>query len=105
MAALGGTNISLRKVTPRAIFDNITRHGVTHMGGAPTVLNMIVNSPASDRQPLPHPVVTPCAFVKLKEGCQISDYEIIDFCRARLPHYMAPRTVVFEDLPQTSTGK
>ncbi|PKI18331.1 hypothetical protein CRG98_049395, partial [Punica granatum] len=48
---------------------------------------------------------TPCAFVKLKEGCQISDYEILDFCRARLPHYMAPRTVVFEDLPRTSTGK
>ncbi|XP_031375367.1 probable acyl-activating enzyme 1, peroxisomal [Punica granatum] len=284
MAALGGTNISLRKVTPRGIFDNITRHGVTHMGGVPTVLNMIVNSPATDRQPLPHPVVvmtggsppppqilsgmaelgfqvshlygltetygpgtycdwkpewdslpneekfrmkarqgfqhlgleevdvqdpitmssipadgqtigevmfrgntvmcgylkdheetrkafeggwfhsgdlavkhpdgylevkdrlkdviisggenissvevetvlyshpavleaavvarpdnhwgqTPCAFVKLKEGCQISDYEILDFCRARLPHYMAPRTVVFEDLPRTSTGK
>ncbi|PKI37391.1 hypothetical protein CRG98_042219 [Punica granatum] len=48
---------------------------------------------------------TPCAFVKPKEGYQISDYKIIDFCRARLPHYMAPWTVVFEDLPRTSTGK
>ncbi|KAM4129414.1 hypothetical protein ACJW30_01G021300 [Castanea mollissima] len=49
---------------------------------------------------------TPCAFVKLKNGCNASAEEIIKFCRDRLPHYMAPRTVVFEDdLPKTSTGK
>ncbi|KAK4428019.1 putative acyl-activating enzyme 2 [Sesamum alatum] len=48
---------------------------------------------------------TPCAFVKLKEGFEVSSQEIIDFCRDHLPHYMAPRTVVFEDLPKTSTGK
>lgn len=285
LAAQGGTNICLRKVTPRGIFDSIARHGVTHMGGAPTVLNMIVNSPVSDRSPLPHKVEvmtggappppqilskmeelgfgvshlygltetygpgtsciwkpewdslpldersklkarqgvhhlgleevdirdpvtlasvpadgktmgeimfrgntvmsgylkdlkateeafsggwfrsgdlavkhpdnyievkdrlkdivisggenistvevetvlfghpavleaavvprpddhwgqTPCAFVKLKEGYDhVSDQEIIKFCRDHLPHYMAPRTVIFEDLPKTSTGK
>ncbi|CAL9112721.1 unnamed protein product [Musa textilis] len=48
---------------------------------------------------------TPCAFVKLKEGSSANAEDIIKFCRARLPHYMAPRTVVFEDLPKTSTGK
>ncbi|KAI3921998.1 hypothetical protein MKX01_005687 [Papaver californicum] len=48
---------------------------------------------------------TPCAFVKLKEGQNASVEEIIKFCRSRLPHYMAPRTVVFDDLPKTSTGK
>ncbi|XP_008781271.1 probable acyl-activating enzyme 1, peroxisomal [Phoenix dactylifera] len=48
---------------------------------------------------------TPCAFVKLREGTHAGAEEIIRFCRARLPHYMAPRTVVFEDLPKTSTGK
>jgi len=49
---------------------------------------------------------TPCAFVKLKDGYDnVSAHEIIKFCRDRLPHYMAPRTVVFEDLPKTSTGK
>ncbi|KAG6492926.1 butanoate--CoA ligase AAE1-like [Zingiber officinale] len=48
---------------------------------------------------------TPCAFVKLKDGATVTTEEIIKFCRARLPHYMAPRTVVFEDLPKTSTGK
>lgn len=48
---------------------------------------------------------TPCAFVKLKEGTHVGAEEIIRFCRDRLPYYMAPRTVVFEDLPKTSTGK
>ncbi|KAH0696346.1 hypothetical protein KY289_013828 [Solanum tuberosum] len=48
---------------------------------------------------------TPCAFVKLKEGFDASSREIINFCRDNLPHYMAPRTVIFQDLPKTSTGK
>jgi acyl-CoA synthetase (AMP-forming)/AMP-acid ligase II len=48
---------------------------------------------------------TPCAFVKLKDKSDVSGDEIIKFCRDNLPHYMAPKTVVFEDLPKTSTGK
>ncbi|XP_062102748.1 isovalerate--CoA ligase CCL2-like isoform X2 [Humulus lupulus] len=49
---------------------------------------------------------TPCAFVTLKEGFDnVSTDQIIKFCRDHLPHYMAPKTVVFEDLPKTSTGK
>ncbi|KAL8151817.1 hypothetical protein V2J09_021625 [Rumex salicifolius] len=54
VAALSGTNICTRKVVPKEIFDNIVKHNVTDMGGAPTVLNMIVNSP--DQRPLPHKV-------------------------------------------------
>lgn len=284
VAAQGGTNICQRNVTAKGIFDNISQHKVTHMGGAPTVLNMIINAPATDQKPLPgkvtvmtggapppsqvlfkmeelgfgiihsygltetygpgtictwkpewdslprdvqaklkarqglqhigmeeldvmdpvtlksvppdaktmgevmfrgntvmngylkdvkatkdafsggwlrsgdlgvkhpdgyielkdrskdiiisggenistievesvlytHPAVleaaivgrpddywgeTPCAFVKLKDGFDASAQEIINFCRSRLPHYMAPQTVVFDDLPKTSTGK
>jgi acyl-CoA synthetase (AMP-forming)/AMP-acid ligase II len=48
---------------------------------------------------------TPCAFVELKDGASATEAEIIGFCRERLPHFMAPKTVVFEDLPKTSTGK
>ncbi|XP_022861511.1 probable acyl-activating enzyme 1, peroxisomal isoform X1 [Olea europaea var. sylvestris] len=56
LAALGGTNICLRHVSPKQIFDSIVLNKVTHMGGAPTVLNMIINSPPSDQRPLPHKV-------------------------------------------------
>jgi fatty-acyl-CoA synthase len=31
--------------------------------------------------------------------------EIIVFCRERLAHFKAPRTVMFGPLPKTSTGK
>ncbi|XP_044486412.1 butanoate--CoA ligase AAE1-like isoform X2 [Mangifera indica] len=284
VAAQGGTNVCLRSVTAKGVFDSVARYKVTHLGGAPTVLNMIVNAPASERRPLPgkvvvmtggappppqilfsmeelgfvvkhaygltetygpatvctwkpewdslpqgaqarimarqglhhlgmeevdikdpvtmksvppdaktmgevmfrgntvmngylknseatkdafkggwyrsgdlgvkhpdgyielkdrskdiiisggenistievesvlfsHPLVleaavvgrpddhwgeTPCAFVKLKDGCHASSEELIKYCRNRLPHFMAPRTVVFQDLPKTSTGK
>nr|XP_043631959.1 butanoate--CoA ligase AAE1-like [Erigeron canadensis] len=48
---------------------------------------------------------TPCAFVKLKEGYKLNGDDLIAFCRKNLPHYMAPRMVVYEELPKTSTGK
>lgn len=48
---------------------------------------------------------TPCAFVKLKETKKVTPENIIAFCRERLPHFMAPRTVIFGELPKTSTGK
>ncbi|HVH74330.1 MAG TPA: acyl-CoA synthetase [Stellaceae bacterium] len=48
---------------------------------------------------------TPCAFVELKEGARTSGEEIIAFCRERLAHFKAPRSVVFGPLPKTSTGK
>ncbi|CAN6247449.1 unnamed protein product [Urochloa humidicola] len=54
VAAQGGVNVCLRKVTSASIFAAVSRHGVTHMGGAPTVLAMVVNATAQDRRPLPN---------------------------------------------------
>jgi fatty-acyl-CoA synthase len=48
---------------------------------------------------------TPCAFIELKEGASASHEEIIEFCRARMARFKAPKTVVFGPLPKTSTGK
>jgi fatty-acyl-CoA synthase len=48
---------------------------------------------------------TPCAFVQLKPGMNASADEIIGFCRDRLAHYKAPKSVVFGPLPTTATGK
>ncbi|EMS61627.1 Putative acyl-CoA synthetase YngI [Triticum urartu] len=212
VAMQGGTNICLRHFTARVIFDNIARHGVTHMGGAPTErarlkarqgFHHIAMEDADVKDPTTmenvphdgktvgevmfrgntvtsgyykdvdatkesmaggwlrtgdlairhpegyiqvkdrakdiiisggenissievesiifgHPAVleaavvarlddhwgeTPCAFVKLKDGASATEAEIIGFCREKLPHYMVPKTVVFEDLPKASTGK
>ncbi|RJF89024.1 acyl-CoA synthetase [Oleomonas cavernae] len=48
---------------------------------------------------------TPCAFVTLKTGQTLTEQEVIAFCKENLAGYKVPRTVVFEDLPKTSTGK
>ena len=49
---------------------------------------------------------TPCAFVTLKpDAPAVGEGEIIDFCRDNLAHFKAPKTVVFSELPKTSTGK
>ena len=47
----------------------------------------------------------PCAFVGLKEEAQVSEDELIQFCRDNLAHFKCPKKVVFTDLPKTSTGK
>lgn len=49
---------------------------------------------------------TPCAFITLKEGCEVTrEDDIVGFCREQLASYKLPRTVVFRELPKTSTGK
>jgi len=48
---------------------------------------------------------TPVAFVELKGGATASADEIIAFCRNQIATYKVPRTIVFCELPKTSTGK
>jgi fatty-acyl-CoA synthase len=49
---------------------------------------------------------TPCAFITLKPGVEgITEQHIIDFCRTQLARFKVPKTVVFSELPKTSTGK
>ncbi len=47
----------------------------------------------------------PCAFVELKAGMTATADEMIRFARAQIAAYKLPRTVVFTELPKTSTGK
>ena len=39
------------------------------------------------------------------EGATVTETELLAFAKARLPGFMAPKTVVFGPLPKTSTGK
>jgi fatty-acyl-CoA synthase len=48
---------------------------------------------------------TPCAFIELRPGARASEEDIIAFCRANLARYKCPRTVLFTEIPRTSTGK
>ena len=56
MAANAGTNVCLRRVDPRLIFDAIRNHEVTHYCGAPIVHSMLANAPAEWRKGINHKV-------------------------------------------------
>jgi fatty-acyl-CoA synthase len=53
VTAAGGTHVCLRRVEPKRIFDCLVEHRVTHMCGAPIVLNTLVHAPADAKRPLP----------------------------------------------------
>ncbi|WP_439495929.1 acyl-CoA synthetase [Bosea sp. (in: a-proteobacteria)] len=48
---------------------------------------------------------SPCAFVELKPGQSATEAEIIAFCRGLLASFKCPKTVIFAEIPKTSTGK
>jgi len=83
----GGENISSLEVE-----DVLYRH--------PAVLAAAVVA-----QPDPKWGETPCAFVEVKPGAQVSEADLIEHCRAHLARFKAPKKVVFGELPKTSTGK
>ncbi len=49
LAANAGTNVCLRRVDARLIFDAMRQHGVTHYCGAPIVHSLLANAPAEWR--------------------------------------------------------
>jgi fatty-acyl-CoA synthase len=48
---------------------------------------------------------TPCAFVELKPGAAVDAAALIEHCRRHLARFKVPKSVVFGELPKTSTGK
>jgi len=83
----GGENISSLEVE-----DVLYRH--------PSVLAAAVVA-----QPDPKWGETPCAFVEVKPGVNVSEADLIEHCRAHLARFKAPKKVIFGELPKTSTGK
>ena len=56
VTAVAGTHICLRRVDPAPIFAAIAEHRVTHLCGAPVVLNMLVHAPDSVKRRFDHVV-------------------------------------------------
>ncbi len=57
IALSAGVNVCLRKVDPTKIFQLITKHGVTHMCGAPIVYNTMINAADAPTENSRRPVV------------------------------------------------
>ncbi|GAB2662519.1 acyl-CoA synthetase [Vibrio panuliri] len=47
----------------------------------------------------------PCAFVKTKDDVELTQQELIAFCRSQMAHFKVPKKFIFTALPKTSTGK
>jgi long-chain acyl-CoA synthetase len=86
-------NVSGFKVWPREVEEILSGH--------PAVVESAVIG-------IPDPIAGEAvkAFVVKKAGAQVTEQEIIDFCRARIANYKAPRSVEFiEALPRNPSGK
>ena len=56
VTAVGGTHVCLRQVDPALIFPMIERYRVTHMCGAPIVLNLLIHAPADVKRSFEHTI-------------------------------------------------
>ena len=56
IAALNGTSVCLREVRDTAIFDAIRQNGVTHLCGAPVVLNLMANADDELKKAVDRPI-------------------------------------------------
>jgi fatty-acyl-CoA synthase len=56
VTAVAGTHVCLRRVEPAPVFAAIAEHRVTHLCGAPIVLNMLVHAPDAVKRRFDHVV-------------------------------------------------
>ena len=56
VTAACGTHVCLRKVDPALIYSKIKQHAVSHMCGAPVVLNLLIHAPDKDKIKFEHEV-------------------------------------------------
>tara|TARA_B100001996_G_scaffold374471_1_gene353139 strand:- start:1165 stop:2793 length:1629 start_codon:yes stop_codon:yes gene_type:complete len=56
LALLHAKVILIRNIIVKEIFDLISKHKITHFGGAPIILNMIANAPTNEQKPIKHKI-------------------------------------------------
>ncbi|WP_395712967.1 acyl-CoA synthetase [Reyranella sp.] len=56
LALVAGTSICLRRANAATIYAALAEHGVTHMCGAPIIMQFIIGASPAERRPLPHRV-------------------------------------------------
>ncbi len=56
LSVKAGVHVCLRQVRAKALYDAIAEHGVTHLCGAPIIMQVLLNAAPEERRPLPHPV-------------------------------------------------
>jgi fatty-acyl-CoA synthase len=48
---------------------------------------------------------TPCAFIEVVDGEDVSEEELVDWCKQSMAGFKVPKYYVFQTIEKTSTGK
>jgi len=56
LSIVAGTHVCLRQVRAEALYRLMAEHGVTHLCGAPIVMQLLINAPDAERRDLPRRV-------------------------------------------------
>ena len=56
LALVAGTSVCLRRASAKTIYDALADHDVTHMCGAPIIMQLIIAAKPDERRPLQHTV-------------------------------------------------
>ncbi len=56
LSVVAGTHVCLRQVRSEAMYRLMAEHGVTHLCGAPVVMQLLINASDAERRPLPRRV-------------------------------------------------
>ena len=56
LSVVAGTHVCLRQVRAGALYEAMADHGVTHLCGAPIVMQLLLGASDAERRPLPHRV-------------------------------------------------
>jgi len=106
MAANAGTNVCLRRIDARKIFELIKEHRVSHFCGAPIVHGMLVNAPAEYRSGIDWPVgalvagaAPPAAIIEGMERMGISVTHVYGLTETYGPASVCAKQAEWENLP------
>ena len=112
MTAVGGTHVCLRKVDPALIFPAIAAHRVTHLCGAPIVLNMLVHAPESVKRRFDHRVEVatggaahPSAVIEAMEKMGFNVTHLYGLTESYGPSTLCAWQEEWDDLPLTDRAR
>jgi fatty-acyl-CoA synthase len=106
VTAMGGTHVCLRAVDPSVIYPMLVEHGVTHMGGAPTVLTILSSAPEEQKRRFPQTVnimtggsPPPAKVIKAMEELGFSVLHIYGMTELQGPSTYCAAQEAWKDLP------
>jgi fatty-acyl-CoA synthase len=112
VTAAGGTHVCLRRVLPEHVFAAIREHRVTHLCGAPIVLNMLIHAPAGMKAKFDHIVdvatggaAPPSAVIEALEALGFRVTHLYGLTESYGPATLCVGQHAWDELPMTARAQ